>query len=57
MPLFLERVVRFRGSKGAVLEVDHSWTGIWAPQHIVGRPRLILGKKEGETWHFSSSVP
>ena len=27
--------------------VDHSWTGIWAPQHIVGRPRLITAKREG----------
>ncbi|CAK9018717.1 unnamed protein product [Durusdinium trenchii] len=37
--------------------VDHSWTGIWAPQHIVGRPRLITAKREGEAWHFTSSVP
>ena len=37
--------------------VDHSWTGQWAPQHIVGRPRLILGRKTGDAWHFSSSVP
>ena len=27
--------------------VDHSWTGQWAPQHIVGRPRLIIGRREG----------
>jgi len=25
--------------------VDHSWTGVWAPQHIVGRARLIIAKK------------
>ena len=37
--------------------VDHSWTGQWAPQHIVGRPRLIIGRKEGDGWHFSSTVP
>lgn len=37
--------------------VDHSWTGVWAPQHIVGRARLIIAKKEGDAWHFTSSVP
>lgn len=39
--------------------VDHSWTGIWAPQHIVGRARLITAKKEGgsDVWHFTSDVP
>lgn len=28
--------------------VDHGWTGVWAPQHIVGRARLIVAKKEGQ---------
>ncbi|CAK9110320.1 Metallophosphoesterase domain-containing protein 1 (Adult brain protein 239) (239AB) [Durusdinium trenchii] len=37
--------------------VDHSWTGVWAPQHVVGRARLIVGKHDGNAWHFSSSVP
>eukprot|EP00438_Fugacium_kawagutii_P023088 Skav220071 [mRNA] locus=scaffold262:122964:134903:+ [translate_table: standard] len=39
--------------------VDHSWTGVWAPQHIVGRPRVITAKKYNadDVWHFSSDVP
>lgn len=39
--------------------VDHSWTGIWAPQHIVGRARLITAKKYvgSDVWHFISDVP
>eukprot|EP00435_Cladocopium_sp_Y103_P046069 s1447_g13.t1 len=36
--------------------VDHSWTGIWAPQHIVGRPRLITAKRNGDSWSFTSKV-
>jgi len=36
--------------------VDHSWTGVWAPQHIVGRPRLITAKRDGESWSFTSKV-
>lgn len=36
--------------------VDHSWTGIWAPQHIVGRPRLITAKRDGASWSFTSKV-
>ena len=35
--------------------VDHSWTGRWAPQHIVGRPRLITATRGGDGWHFSSA--
>jgi len=37
--------------------VDHSWTGVWAPQHIVGRARLITARREGDHWHFTSSIP
>ncbi|CAJ1439994.1 unnamed protein product [Effrenium voratum] len=37
--------------------VDHSWTGIWAPQHIVGRARLITANRGADGWHFHSSVP
>lgn len=36
--------------------VDHSWTGVWAPQHLVGRPRLITAKRQGDSWHFTSEV-
>lgn len=36
--------------------VDHSWTGIWAPQHIVGRPRFITATKTGNSWSFTSKV-
>ena len=36
--------------------VDHSWTGVWAPQHIVGRPRLITAKRNGDAWKFTSEV-
>ncbi|CAJ1332674.1 unnamed protein product, partial [Effrenium voratum] len=35
--------------------VDHSWTGIWAPQHIVGRARLITANRGADGWHFHSS--
>eukprot|EP00439_Symbiodinium_sp_Y106_P052333 s2443_g7.t1 len=48
--------------------VDHSWTGpvshrqrfkrglrcVWAPQHIVGRPRLIIATQQDDGWHFAS---
>jgi len=34
--------------------VDHSWTGVWAPQHIVGRPRLILARGGEGAWWFTS---
>lgn len=37
--------------------VDHSWTGVWAPQHIAGRPRLITARRQGDGWHFTSSIP
>eukprot|EP00933_Yihiella_yeosuensis_P021921 TRINITY_DN1727_c0_g1_i1.p1 TRINITY_DN1727_c0_g1~~TRINITY_DN1727_c0_g1_i1.p1 ORF type:complete len:425 (+),score=83.79 TRINITY_DN1727_c0_g1_i1:128-1276(+) len=41
--------------------VDHAYTGIWRPQHIVGRPRLITATKKAENadddhWHFSSKI-
>ena len=36
--------------------VDHSWTGIWAPQHLVGRPRMIKARREAGQWSFTSQV-
>ncbi|CAE6968419.1 Aurkb, partial [Symbiodinium sp. KB8] len=36
--------------------VDHSWTGVWAPQHIVGRPRLILATQQAGTMAGASQV-
>ena len=37
--------------------VDHSWTGVWAPQHLVGRPRVIIARKQPDGWHFASEAP
>ncbi|OLP77049.1 Metallophosphoesterase domain-containing protein 1 [Symbiodinium microadriaticum] len=36
--------------------VDHSWTGVWAPQHIVGRPRAIIARRQPDGWHFASEA-